>query len=273
MNYNGVVSKSSPSMTTCFMSMSPSSMRSRRYGPPIKTATEEKDSDTESEEEDLARREEEFRNVLKQVMTVKRPEHIPSLLTNHLNLLLGMRQSEVLQRILVKARQENDVGMIEAAQVVVNFLEEFVQHAQKVDAHYKKLLGDLIHQAKEGDEDAFDEYVSKNRQEWTPGFLRHLNGECDRISSAQKMTPESARLCEMLYIVQARILDEIGKVRRRKRTHTIFRRFCSCVFFSYSPFGNSHHALCVCVTRVFFQLSAGGWRGCGMAGNLTWYGG
>jgi hypothetical protein len=40
--------------------------------------------------------------------------------------------------------------------------------------------------------------------------LRHIEGECERIAAAPKMTPESARLLEILRIIQTRALEELG---------------------------------------------------------------
>ena len=45
---------------------------------------------------------------------------------------------------------------------------------------------------------------------FTPGFLRHLDGERARIANAPRMTPESARRLEIIRIIQARVLEELG---------------------------------------------------------------
>jgi hypothetical protein len=53
--------------------------------------------------------------------------------------------------------------------------------------------------------------MEQERDNFTPGFVRHLEGECDRIANAPQMTPESARLLELIRVIQARVLEEIGK--------------------------------------------------------------
>jgi hypothetical protein len=45
---------------------------------------------------------------------------------------------------------------------------------------------------------------------WT-NFLRHIEGECFRIENAPAMTPESSRLLEIIRIIQARVVEELGK--------------------------------------------------------------
>ena len=52
--------------------------------------------------------------------------------------------------------------------------------------------------------------MEKEKNNFSAGFLRHLEGECQRIEGAPTMTPESARLLEIIRIIQTRVLEELG---------------------------------------------------------------
>ena len=56
-----------------------------------------------------------------------------------------------------------------------------------------------------------DKVMKDEKKSFTTGFLRHIEGECDRISNAPKMSPESARLLEILRMIQTRVLEELGQ--------------------------------------------------------------
>lgn len=60
-------------------------------------------------------------------------------------------------------------------------------------------------------EERLDELLSAERGAFTPGFLRHVEGECERIANLKTTSPESARMTQVLRLIQARVLEELGK--------------------------------------------------------------
>ena len=56
-----------------------------------------------------------------------------------------------------------------------------------------------------------EELLSNESEAFTPGFLRHVEGECTRIASLPETTAESIQMLEILRVIQARILEELGK--------------------------------------------------------------
>ena len=60
-------------------------------------------------------------------------------------------------------------------------------------------------------EEALEELLSNENEAFTPGFLRHIEGECTRIASLPETTSESIQMLEILRVIQARILEELGK--------------------------------------------------------------
>jgi hypothetical protein len=165
----------------------------------------------------------EFRDLLNQVMQVSDPQHIPSVLTRQMGLILnlsGEEGVETVEAILNEAKEEEGdeaaERLEEVIDLVLSFAEEFVQQAVGVDDTNKKILGKIIRAISNKDvagrdrEEALDEVFAAERDNITAGFLRHIEGECERIAAAPKMTPESARLLEILRIIQTRALEELG---------------------------------------------------------------
>merc|ERR1712070_1122848 len=60
-------------------------------------------------------------------------------------------------------------------------------------------------------EEALDQVMKEEKKHFTSGFLRHIEGECDRISHQKTLTPESTRLLEILRMIQTRVLEELGQ--------------------------------------------------------------
>ena len=129
---------------------------------------------------------------------------------------------------------------LQSVDIVLSFAEDFVQQALEMDDNNKKLLGKIIMAMRKPDnnnnnnsdsddidnisgivdvstppltsqEDILDQLLEQEKDSFTPGFLRHIEGECERIQNAPKMSRESARLLEILRIIQTRVLEEIGK--------------------------------------------------------------
>jgi len=166
----------------------------------------------EREEKEAARLDQEFRQLLQQIMGAAKPEHIPGMLTRNLDLLLDLQQfPKVLYRIVEQAKEHEEQEVLDAVELVLSFWENFVDQAQVIDRHHKDLVGEIINKMLGKDEAALDQYFHDNKNKLTPGFLRHLEGECERIANAPKMTKESSRMLEMIYTIQVRVLEELGK--------------------------------------------------------------
>jgi len=188
----------------------------------------------------------EFESLVKQVMNISQPEHIPRLLANNIELIIGLQGEEggkIISSILEDAKaggfegDEDDDGdayaqTLQTVEMILSFAEDFVGQAQEMDANNKKLLGKIMKamvtsennqsiiggegRITGGDdassrEEALDRVMKEEKKHFTSGFLRHLEGECDRITNQPKVTPESARLLEILRMIQTRVLEELGR--------------------------------------------------------------
>lgn len=165
-----------------------------------------------------------FRKLVHQVMSVSDEQHIPSLLTKNIELILNLSGHEgvkVIESILEEAREEAGEEMSKRMEdiidIVISFAEDFVDQAADIDDNNKRVLGKIILTLSDKEktsrerEEAFEDLLEKERESFTPGFLRHVDGECERIAGAPKMTPESSRLLEMMRTIQARVVEELGK--------------------------------------------------------------
>lgn len=118
----------------------------------------------------------------------------------------------------------------DAVNTIITFVESFVEQTSQMENVYKKLLGKifkLITPAKNNQMESetvpdltmelaqseLDKVLAEEKEAFTPGFLRHLEGECERIGSSKSVTPESMRLLQILRVIQTRVLEELGKVR------------------------------------------------------------
>lgn len=170
-----------------------------------------------------SRQQEEFESLIAAVMTTTNPQHVPSIMTKHMELLLSIRGyegSSLMERVLKKEEtqgQDHVEQVMQAIEFILSFVEAFVDNAQTLDDYNKKLLGKIIKTMSKADttardrEELLDSLMEREKDNFTSGFLRHVEGECERIAAAPKMTPESARLLEILRIIQARVLEELGK--------------------------------------------------------------
>lgn len=198
-------------------------MSASRYGPPIDGVPEQNPSESSGESNASSQRTG-FRNLLDKVMAASDPQHIPSILTKEMELILSLSGEDgvqVIQSILDEARtdqgEEAANRVAEFIDLVLSFAEEFVQEAVDMDDVNKRLLGKIIltlsdkEQTARNREDALNKVLQEEKENFTPGFLRHLEGECERIANAPKMSPESSRLLEIIRMIQARVLEELGK--------------------------------------------------------------
>ncbi|KAL7568708.1 hypothetical protein ACA910_021703 [Epithemia clementina (nom. ined.)] len=194
-----------------------------RYGPP----TEEHGNDGffgKDYSASLVEKKGRYLKLLQSIVEAKDPEHIPSLLAKHLDFLLALTQDEVSRlasSIIEDARGEGDDAkaskLDQAIELSIVFVEDFVEQTAIIDKKNKEFLGKILRivSAKEINarerEDALDSLFVNERENLTAGFLRHVESECDRISKAPKITPESSRLLEILRIIQARVVEELGE--------------------------------------------------------------
>jgi len=185
----------------------------------------------------------EFQSLVEQVMKRSQPEHVPRLLANNIQLIMGLQGEEgaqIISSILEDAKaggDEDDDGdtyaeTLQTVEMILSFAEDFVGQAQEMDANNKKLLGKIMKAmvVSENDtsvpggegrtsgaddassrEEALDRVMKEEKKNFTTGFLRHIDGECDRITNQPKVTPESAKLLEILRMIQTRVLEELGQ--------------------------------------------------------------
>jgi len=245
-----------------------------RYGPTSSDSSDTNDILTSPEGESQssssnnnAKIKENFRNLVEQVMQISQPEHIPRLLVNNIELIMGLQGEDgihVISSLLEDANQKtkNDVNSIknggddddddennssnnnysyytqtiQTVEMILTFTEDFVKQAQEMDSNNKNLLGKIMKAMVKSDsdtsitggeqrkdpndqeassassrEEALDNVMKEEKKNFTTGFLRHIEGECNRIANAQKLTTESTRLLEILRLIQTRVLEELGQ--------------------------------------------------------------
>lgn len=195
---------------------------SPRYGPPIEDE-DDKLTPKAPAAEVASEKESRFRQLIDKVLAVKNPDHVPSLLTKNVELILSLSNEDgvnIVESILQEAVHEQGEDAAEsvanAIELILSFAETFVEEAVRIDQGNKQLLGDIMQRLSDKDltassrEEALDEFLSTEKDRLTAGFLRHLDGECDRISGARVVTKESGRLLEMLRMIQVRVLEELG---------------------------------------------------------------
>ncbi len=179
-----------------------------------------------------------FTTLLNAVVNSDKPEELPSLLATNIEMILKAMNTnglieEVIQEDIENVNNSSSSSNMErldelssAVNIIISFVESFVEEAQSMDDVYKKLLGKIFQSiapnTQEGGggsgttggeigEDALEDLLSNEKEAFTPGFLRHVDGECNRIASLPTISPESAKMLEILRVIHARILEELGK--------------------------------------------------------------
>jgi len=178
-------------------------------------------------EKRIARNKVELNDLLEKVTTAlscSKIDHLPGIMTRNIDFMLDMSGYEgvsLLKEVIKETEQTGDEDKIQlvnsAIEYIMSFVEEFVNQAKSADDANKNLLGKIIQfitlkgtEGAERKEAMLDKLMKEEKQNFTPGFLRHLEGECQRIASAPQMTPESSKMLETMRIVQTRILEELG---------------------------------------------------------------
>ena len=206
----------------------------RAYGP-----NEDIILDQEQEEWERAnavrvdRQREDFARLIADIIACENIDHMPRVMTRNIELILNMRGFEgvaLLKDIIEEAQktgdEENILRVTTAVDYILTFAEEFVENATNMDEMNKEVLGKIVKEitsgwgegkAKKGDrpgledEARLDQLFEQEKNNFTPGFLRHLEGECKRIAAASRLTPESAKMLETLRMIQARVVEELGQ--------------------------------------------------------------
>eukprot|EP00560_Eucampia_antarctica_P001462 CAMPEP_0197840982 /NCGR_PEP_ID=MMETSP1437-20131217/45919_1 /TAXON_ID=49252 ORGANISM="Eucampia antarctica, Strain CCMP1452" /NCGR_SAMPLE_ID=MMETSP1437 /ASSEMBLY_ACC=CAM_ASM_001096 /LENGTH=288 /DNA_ID=CAMNT_0043450671 /DNA_START=198 /DNA_END=1064 /DNA_ORIENTATION=- len=173
----------------------------------------------------------EFKEFLDLLVSTENPDHLPGIMARHIDLILSMRGYEgvlLLKEAIEEAEKSGDESQIEsvseAVEYVITFIEEFVDQAKSIDDANKQLLGKIIRTITKSAlpnnseirtarqrEDSLDQVLEQEKENFSPGFLRHLEGECQRIATAPNISPQSAKLLETMKLIQARVVEEIGK--------------------------------------------------------------
>jgi len=150
------------------------------------------------------------------------------------SLLQEIMQDELLQSNENDGNSQNRVDQIsDAIDLILTFVESFVEQTKTMDDVYKQLLGKIFQSIAPGAsesssgitpslsssssanmENQLDNLLSTEKEAFTPGFLRHVEGECLRIASLSTISPESAKMLQILRLIQTRVLEELGKVSR-----------------------------------------------------------
>ena len=204
------------------------------------TATTSANSNTNETNEKFNNERIALRKIVDSVLSVKDPQHVPSILTKNIELILSCMTTEdgavlvetVIEDILMDQPDANTATtVLEAIDIIMTFGEEFVQYTSHIEKQNQLLLGKIIKimaaaqsttSVNENDkeellvlgggtsrEEELDILFEKERQQFTPGFLRHIENECQRIANAPSMTVDSTRLLETLRIIQTRVLEEV----------------------------------------------------------------
>lgn len=176
-----------------------------------------------------------FSTLLDIIISSEAPEDLPSILTQNVETILAAMGTEglieeVIQEDVQRTKQldNNDKRLDQlsaAVNVIVSFAETFVEQAKSMDDVYKQLLGKIFQSIAPNKseeslnlgvsslESDLDELLAREEESFTPGFLRHVEGECNRIAALPTLSPESSKMLQILRLIQTRILEELGKVR------------------------------------------------------------
>lgn len=173
--------------------------------------------------EDARKAKMQFKGLVEQAMSIEDPGHLPKLLANNVELVIALKGKQGIKAIEEIVQEAQDKGQdyltqtMSTIEAIISFTEDFVEEVKDLDSQNKELVGRIL-KLMTSDEDSdrdkeelLDELMKEERENFTPGFLRHLEGECKRISSAASYGPESDRLIEVLRVIQTRVLEELGK--------------------------------------------------------------
>jgi len=204
---------------------------SPRYGPKDAEIIRPSSGDGASSQSDFAMIKSDFTSLLDAVVSCEQPEELPSLMTKNIDLILAvMGRHGLLEEIIqddIQRHNKNEERLdevSEALSVIISFTETFVEQAKSMDDVYKELMGKIFRTISPGEtggslnsdagdlDEELDELLANEKEAFSPGFLRHLEGECSRIASLPKISPDSSKMLQILRLIQTRVLEELGKV-------------------------------------------------------------
>jgi len=224
-----------------------------RYGPtqPPNTSTTNNDNTNTNYRNQLKS---EFSTLLHTILNTTTPSSdYPSLFTQNIEMILNVIGNvdgdgpnlleEIIQEDVQSYTSDAAIGeeqqtistrleeVSEVVNLILSFVETFVEETKSMDDVYKQLLGKIfqsiapstsslengasssssIEKKASAMENQLDNLLNEEKEAFTPGFLRHVEGECERISGLKKLSPESARMLQILRLIQTRVLEELGK--------------------------------------------------------------
>lgn len=157
-----------------------------------------------------------FEDLVRKVMETKKPEHLPQLLGQNIELVVNGVDRDDVQAILDDALEQGgeplqqQVG--ETIELILSFTDSFVGQLKEMDDKNKHLLGRIIKTMKKSaNEQELDDLMEQERQNFSPGFLRHLEGEVERIQGAPSASRESLQLIQILRTIQLRVVETMGQ--------------------------------------------------------------
>lgn len=163
-----------------------------------------------------------YKRLIEQMLTETNPLYIPSLLTKNAATILAVVSTggvqivdSILKDTIKEYGNEFRNNITQAIDLTISFAEDIAAQAHDMEEQHKKLLGKIIRAVSnkgisvQAREEALDELFHKQRDQFTAGFLRHVEGQCSRISSATKPTTDSYKMLEILKLIQTRILEEL----------------------------------------------------------------
>jgi len=195
---------------------------SAKYGPP----SDDTDIQYPPPFVPTAEQQAKFASIFNQVMECEVREHLPSILTSNIDLLVELRGEagvNLIHEQVAKVEATGNEEMIQRAHAAVDyivyFLEAFVSEAKIIDDNNKQLLGKILRCMTAEDDNSsslskqekLDALMKEEKDNFTAGFLKHLEGECTRIANAKKMDKETTKLLEVMRMIQTRILEELGQ--------------------------------------------------------------
>lgn len=190
---------------------------SARYGPPQAPPPPLDDATSRSELKAA------FRSLLEQSVRLPRREHLPGFLSKNIEVIMSLEGEEgaqVVTEFVQDAKKQSPEAFFRAAKtadLVLTFAEGVAIEVSQLDEQNKKTLGRIMKGLTNKDksvhdrEESFDQLMLAERENFTPSFLRHLEGECQRIMNLPTMTPESTRALQLVSMIQARVLEELGQ--------------------------------------------------------------
>ena len=161
---------------------------------------------------------------------------LPSLLTTNIEMILNVISiPDLLEEIITdevnQQRADGEEEKVEeisnAINTILTFTETFVEQTASIEDTYKQVLNKIFTSiapsvggltANTSDkktisimENELDTLLKSESVSFTPGFLRHVEGECTRISNLKTPSSESTKMLQILRVIQTRILEELGK--------------------------------------------------------------